>query len=359
VSFLLVLIVAPCVLGKSKKGQKGQKGQKGKSSGGNSGSVSGFAGTASSGACATYVGHSTFASSNLPWNKAVDAAALSPQSSTIINWLSTHGGWGTGLLKIDFSITVLESSSSSDLKTFNPTGDFYTPDCDHVPFPLPSCGSLEGESGYTCTTDGDCHLIVIYHPTNTLYEMWRANVQSGTFNGGCAAKWPLNKNYTSSLRGEQCTSADAGGFPLSALLFDADEIAAGSINHAIRFILPNARIRNRIYVHPATHSTFATTGDVNSAPPYGVRLRLKSSYNISGLSAGAQVVAKALKKYGMILSDGGNIALTGASDQYTAHKWANVGVNSNSLSSIPVTAFEVVAWPDSPIHYTGDCIRNP
>jgi len=88
-------------------------------------------------------------------------------------------------------------------------------------------------------------------------------------------------------------------------------------------------------------------------------LRLKSSYNISGLSAGAQVVAKALKKYGMILSDGGNIALTAASDQYTAHKWANVGVTSNSLSSIPVTAFEVVAWPNSPISFTGDCVRNP
>jgi len=120
VTCLLALIVAPCVLGKGKKGKN--------SSGGTTGGVSGLTGAATSGACATYVGrcrldhfpidgsltttkgHSTFQSANLPWNKAVDTAALSPQSSTIINWLNTHGGWGTGKLKIDFSITVLESS---------------------------------------------------------------------------------------------------------------------------------------------------------------------------------------------------------------------------------------------------------
>jgi len=88
VTCLLVLIVAPCVLGKGKKGKN--------SSGGITGGVSGL--TATSGACATYVGrcrldhspidgsltttkgHSTFQSAKLPWNKAVDTAALSPSS---------------------------------------------------------------------------------------------------------------------------------------------------------------------------------------------------------------------------------------------------------------------------------------
>jgi len=223
--------------------------------------------------------------------------------------------------------------------------------------PVPRCGSIEGETGYQCTQDGDCHLLVIHHPTNTLYEQWRTNLGT-TFQGGCAATWNLGGTYPADLRGDQCTSADAGGFPISALLFDADEIAAGSINHAIRFILPNNRIRAGSYVHPATHSTSACTGDANQAPPYGVRLRLKSNYDTTSLSSGGKVIAAALKKYGMILSDGGNIALTATSDQYTLNKWSNVNVDAHSLNTLHVSDFEVVPWSGNAIPYTGHCVRN-
>lgn len=41
----------------------------------------------------------------------------------------------------------------------------------------------------------------------------------------------------------------------------------------------------------------------------------------------------------------------------TDHTWAEVGLESNDLSSIPVTAFEVVAY-DSPVELTGDCALN-
>ena len=50
------------------------------------------------------------------------------------------------------------------------------------------------------------------------------------------------------------------GLPIAAHMFNADEIAAGEIPHAIRFILPNELMRERIYVRPATHSTGATSG---------------------------------------------------------------------------------------------------
>ena len=74
-----------------------------------------------------------------------------------------------------------------------------------------------------------------------LYEMWRANINGSDFQGGCLAVWDTTKTYDDTLRGDQCTSADAAGFPISPLLFTADEVAAGSIDHAIRFILPNDR----------------------------------------------------------------------------------------------------------------------
>ena len=55
------------------------------------------------------------------------------------------------------------------------------------------------------------------------------------------------------------------------MLFPADEIHAGEIPHALRFILPNNRIRADIFVAPGTHSTGATSGPAD-APPYAARL---------------------------------------------------------------------------------------
>lgn len=281
----------------------------------------------------------------------------SAKSDAIINWLASNGGWGTGTFKIDFAITLQTATASTPFVNFTTTGDFYTPDCDHVPFPVPPNGSLEGETGYQCTNDGDCHLLVVHPPTNKLYEMWRGNLVGSTWNGGCVAVWDLNRSYPANLRGDGCTSADAGGFPIAAMLATADEVAAGAIPHAIRFILPNQRMRQHTYVHPGTHTTGPTSGGSN-APPYGVRFRLRADFPLASLpSDGARVLARGLQQYGMFLADGGNIALTMADDKYTQHKWAAVGVDAMSLSRIQVTDMEVVEMGD-PLTIL-DCTRNP
>lgn len=292
-----------------------------------------------------------------PWNTDVSALPKSATSDGIIQALNAAGGWGTGSLRIDFSIEVLEADATTPFRTFTPTGDFYSPDCDHVPVPVPPGGALEGESGYACASDGDCHLIVVHRPTKTLYEMWRANIVGSTFQGGCAAVWDLTRAYPATLRGDQCSSADAGGFPIAAMLFSADEVARGSIDHAIRFILPNSRMRSGAYVRPASHAGGPSGGA--SLPPYGVRFRLRADYPIASLpTEGARVIARAMQKYGMILSDGGNIALTAQSDRFTTNKWSRVGVDSRSLSAIRVTDMEVVGM-GATIPLTYDCVRNP
>ncbi len=293
-----------------------------------------------------------------PWNRRVDSDAKDASSDAITQWLSNAGGWGTGSMKIDFSITLQYATPSTPFQNFTPTSEFYSPDCDHVAFPVPAGGALEGESGYACTNDGDCHLLVVDPTGKKLYEMWRAFTGSGNgFTGGCAAVWDLTKAYPANLRGDGCTSADAGGFPIGAMLFTADEIAAGEIPHAIRFILPNSRIRGGgVYVHPGTHTTGSTSGGAN-APPYGVRLRLKSSFDTSSLPAGARVVAKAMQTYGMFLADGGNIALTAADDRFTTAKWTDVGVSASSLTSLHATDFEVVDMGATVASH--DCVRNP
>ena len=104
--------------------------------------------------------------------------------------------------------------------------------------------------------------------------MWRANITGGTFYGGCLAVWHGAHSYTTAGRGEQCTSADAAGFPIAPLLFTADEVAAGHIDHAIRFILPNDRIAPRL--RPAGHARHARPAAARTRRYYGVHLRLRA-----------------------------------------------------------------------------------
>lgn len=286
------------------------------------------------------------------FNTDVSAAPKAANSASIISALSSAGGWGnSNIMQIDFSLDVLTASSSTPKRTFTPTEDFYSPDCDQAAVPVPSGGNVEGESGYQCTNDGDCHLIVFDSSAKKLYEMWRANITS-TFNGGCLAVWDATRAYATGLRGDQCTSADAAGFPIAPMLFTADEVKAGHIDHAIRFILPNNRVRKG-FVHPATHGT-NTTGGTN-APYYGVHFRLRKDFPINTLKPGAQVVARAMQKYGMYHADGGNIALTAQSDRHTTAKWSGL-LAPRDLSSLKVTDFEVIDH-GAALPITGDCNR--
>ena len=159
------------------------------------------------------------------------------------------------------------------------------------------------------------------------------------------------------MRGDQCTSADAAGFPVAGLLPTTDEVAAGEIAHALRFILPNDRMKAGVYVHPAGHAG-GPTSDNPDAPPYGVRFRLAASFDETPFSESERVVLKALKTYGMLLADGGEIALTFADDRSSTAKWDALGVEARSFAAITPADFEVVdLGPEIPLTY--DCVLNP
>jgi len=302
-----------------------------------------------------------------PFNQPVDQRPLDAESADIIDFLATNHT-ASARFRIDgpseevdslYGLTILTADDDTLRSSFVTTSDFYEPDCDPAPVPIPESGAIEGEAGYACESDGDCHLIVIAREECRLYEMWRANITDGIFYGGCLAVWDLERPYEETLRGDCCTSADAAGLPIAAHTFTADEVATGEIRHAIRFILPNELMRERIYVRPATHSTGATSGP-SDAPPYGARLRLRADFDDSTLNPAAQVVARALKTYGMVLSDGGNITFTAANDRFTRAKWAEVGLGPNDLVSLSWTDFEVVELGE---RFTWDdgcsCERTP
>jgi hypothetical protein len=360
VVFLTVALIA---CGGGGRGAGGDGGAGGAPSGGAGAGAGGGSGTGSGGMPIIPTGSGLFDQPH-PWTTDVSALPKAATSDTIIAGLMAAGGWGQGnLFLTDASILILEDGGSAPTRTFTRTSDFYSPDCDNVPFPVPATGAVEGETGYACAGNGDCHLIVAQRAQKRLFEMWRANITGAAvteFRAGCAVVWDLAKQYGATLRGKGCSSADAAGFPITAMLATSDEVAAGNVRHALRFILPNERIRDGIYVPPSTHSTGPTSGGP-ATPPYGVRFRLRASFDTSGLSQGGRVLAQALKTYGMFLSDGGNIALTIASDRYSTAKWSSVGVTNNrSLSSLQVADFEVVDYgAETNWKADTDCVRNP
>jgi serine/threonine-protein kinase len=286
------------------------------------------------------------------WTQDISHAPLDPQSNEIISFLAGAGGWGYGRMQVDLSLRVLQANASTPFVPFQKAPGFYAADSDDVStFPLPVNGGIEGRPGYQCT-DGDCHLIVVDRGHGKLYEAYQANYAENVLSAVFVAVWDLNRVYPPSGRGDQCTSGDAAGFPIAPLLFNADELASGSINHAIRFILPNPRIRAKVFVHPATHAG-NPLGPV-IAPPMGARFRLKASYDLSRLTPAAQVVARAMQKYGMFLSDGGGIALTAQSDADTKAKYSDMDFGTHDLQDLKVTDFEVLPL-GTPIHVTDEC----
>lgn len=303
--------------------------------------------------------------SNLYFNQSVASAAVDAQSSTIINQLAANGGWGNNnRFQIDFSINVYYTDSSTVQLPVQDNG-MYLPDSD-VPatMPVPPAGGTQGfesSGGRTCD-GGDCHYLVMDQTNHQLFETWEANDVTSTHfgtNGGLAV-WPFNKTWLPNFRGDTCSSADAGGLMIAPMLFTAEEIAAGAVNHAIRLILPNRRIASMTYVRPATHMTGGSSwASSATGVPYGARLRLKSTFDVSTLpSAGARTIARALKTYGMILADGGEIALTAKSDAQSAAKYAGY-LSAQDLRALQVTDFEMVDG-GARFHPTGyDCVRNP
>lgn len=290
------------------------------------------------------------------WRQDISSAPVHPDSATMIAWLDSAGGWGSGTMRIDFSIEVLHADGTTPFLEFTPTGDFYEPDCDEVAIPVPAGGAIEGEDGYECVSDGDCHLLVVHDPSNTLYEMWRADIVGDDFSGGCLAVWDLAALYPPEGRGDQCTSADAAGFPIAPLLISPDEVAGGSIDHALRFILPNPRMRAGAYVRPASHAG-GPSGPA-SAVPYGSRLRLKPGFDLDGLpNEAARTIARAMQVHGIVLADGGTIALTAQSDRFTSATWNELEIDAYSLAGLEVTDFEIVDT-GPPIDLTYQCVRT-
>ena len=181
-------------------------------------------------------------------------------------------------------------------------------------------------------SEGDRHVLVIDRASCTLYELYRAFPVPGAhphWNADSGVSWNLR---SSALRPDSWTSADAAGLPIFPGLVRFEEASAGRIDHAIRVTFDSTR---NAWVHPGSHCAGDTANP--AAPPMGLRLRLKTNYDLRNFSGAARTIAVALKHYGLIVADNGsNWFLSGTSDR----RWNDS--NLDQLKRIPGSAFEVV-----------------
>ncbi len=262
------------------------------------------------------------------WHADVTGLPVHPQSSTWVSSIGTSAGlkadfgsgtWNGGPIGIPYT-TV----SGGQPKV--PVSFMYDDESDPGPYPVPPDALVEGGPG----SSGDRHVLLVDRDACRLWELYAAYPQQGgaSWTAGSGATWDLNSN---AMRTLGWTSGDAAGLPILPGLVRYDEVAAGEIDHVIRFTAPKTA---NTYVWPASHKAGSGTA---SDPPMGAWFRLKASYDISGFSAQNQVILRALKKHGMALADNGSSwFMSGVPDP----GWNNSDLNL--LKSVPGSAFEAV-----------------
>jgi hypothetical protein len=259
-----------------------------------------------------------FPSSNV-WNRSVKNLPVAANSDAMISAIgaddTVHPDFGS-YLGYGIPYTVVAGKSTPKVKvSFE-----YSDESDRVGYPIPEHPNQE--------SSGDGHILLVDKDACRLYELFDASGSGDSWKAGSGAVWNLRSNH---LRRDGWTSADAAGLPILPGLVRYDEVAAGSIRHALRF---TAERTARSHIYPARHDAGSSGA---SLPPMGLRVRLKASVDISKYPKQARAVLQALKTYGMILADNGsNWFVSGASD----HRYNDDELHE--LGKIKGSDFEVV-----------------
>ena len=272
--------------------------------------------------------HCTVFPATNAWNQPVDTLPVAANSAQLLGsiGLSTglHPDFGSGLYDgqpIGIPFDVVSKQTPRVRVVFD-----YADESDKGLYPIPKTVHIEGGRAST----GDRHALLVDKDACKLYELFALYPKpSGGWKAGSGAIWSLASN---AVRPAGWTSADAAGLPIFPGLARYDEVARGTIDHALRFTVARTR---RAYVYPARH--YASSSDDPALPRMGERVRLKAGVDISGYPRQARIVLQALKTYGMILADNGsNWYISGAPDP----RWSNDALHT--LGGIKGSDFEVV-----------------
>jgi hypothetical protein len=162
-------------------------------------------------------------------------------------------------------------------------------------------GAFPYPSPFQVQTGFDLHAIVVETNECAAYEFIGFDAVGPKALG--SVRWDLRAyDYQPSNY-----SINVVGWPLVALMLRADEVRAGRVDHALSFVITDARRANGTTdappLWPAKRSDGPST--LPNALPMGAWLRLRSDVDLAAFAPAARVVAEALKVHGMLLGDSG------------------------------------------------------
>jgi hypothetical protein len=267
-----------------------------------------------------------------PNNAAIQTTAGFAGESTHVNFGSSSGDGGIPYMIVDSGTTPKVALNIID----------YANNSDVVVAPYPANVPIEGSfadcTGWPDTYQGDAHTNVLDRNGCWEYETFNTNYCNGLYDVSEEAIWDMaNGNY----RPWGWTSTDAAGLSVMAGLLKYDEAASGTIKHAIRYTMQQSKndANGGYFVEPASHAAGTTYG----APVVeGMRIRLNSTFSISGYSAINQAILTAFQQYGMIMADnGGYLYIQGSYDS----RWDDSDLQN--LAGIPSSDFTVIQMTPS------------
>jgi hypothetical protein len=303
------------------------------------------------------------------WDTPATNATIDPNSDNYINDIGINSGsfylntgeWATPVYYATSSTPFVKVSISSSTgcgayvsSTTGPYGqtEYYVP-LDPSWLPAGNQSSLQGQYR-------DGQMVVI--TADGKYEIDLANAvnDNGNWTAGCIRWWDLSTDgiqdpYDGHGRCRQMTG------PILQGLLTYDEVANGTIDHALQFTYYGEEYGPDPGTYPSQYGSYAIYG-VSTRPgalSQGMRIRVKASVdcNSFGFNQYGVKICEALKTYGAIFADtsgqGSNTILVQTTDPNAGSDpaWTNLVGNFN----IPSSDFELVdpVYPSSSNSNTG------
>ena len=148
----------------------------------------------------------------------------------------------------------------------------------------------------------DAHAIVVQTASCRLYETYNTSFAGGVLSAYSGASWDLRRPFAPLPPGTP--SAMASGLSLYAGMVRWEEVASGSITHALNWAAPAGSVAQWSFVRPASDAEgIAFAGRMGYQLPYGAHLRLRASFDTSRFGPQSAAIARAMKTYGVYLAD--------------------------------------------------------
>jgi hypothetical protein len=284
-----------------------------------------------------------------PWGVPLPAdAPLDPRSPAIVTNLvsQVRHPYGTGLLNTDRYSSPIYTVPAGQARV-----NVAWTNCVHAGALSPAFATAASgvpiPAGATPSIGTDAEMVIWQPSADTEWEFWRASKTAGHWSAcGAGRIRDVRRNPGIFSTG----GVTGAALPLLGFLIRVADLRSGAIDHAVNIALPCVRVR--AFSWPAQRSDGHCA--VTDAPAEGERFRLPASLDLGrlGLSRGELMIARAMQRYGAIVTDDAGRPVIQAEDprQYeTGGKpdpYAGFfrGSQADWLQGFPWHDLQAVAW---------------